>query len=142
MSEIQGAPIQMTPGWGPLLGQPTKAALTFTGCYTLVSILHAIKLTTWHEFGMSKLGPFYVEQDHCGWNRSGCVLGLRGRVGCPLCSFIGLMFIALTSKKLHQAGFNSSTCTAILDDLPAPLSFDCESGLCFPDNVTREAAWP
>lgn len=24
-------------------------------------------------------------------------------------------------------------------DLPAPLSFDCESGLCFPDNETREA---
>lgn len=38
-----------------------------------------------------------------------------------------------------EAGFESTgTCTALLDDLPAPLSFDCESGLCFPDNETRE----
>lgn len=30
----------------------------------------------------------------------------------------------------------------ISQDLPAPLSFDCESGLCFPDNETREALDP
>lgn len=37
-----------------------------------------------------------------------------------------------------EGGLDSSICTAILDDLPAPLSFDCQSGICFPDNITQE----
>jgi len=29
-----------------------------------------------------------------------------------------------------EGGFNSSTCTSILDDLPAPMTFDCTTGVC------------
>eukprot|EP00439_Symbiodinium_sp_Y106_P086225 s228_g31.t4 len=29
-------------------------------------------------------------------------------------------------------------CHAVLDDLPAPLSFDCQTGMCIPDNSTEE----
>ncbi|CAE7547485.1 atrA [Symbiodinium necroappetens] len=33
---------------------------------------------------------------------------------------------------------DTGNCHAVLDDLPAPLSFDCQTGMCIPDNSTEE----